>query len=339
MINFPKPAKQALHLPYLEDPRFTSNQPREWQPGDLISHSEALQNILGSTMAHWIRWIPIKPKDQAGLHQLAKPILFKECLLLLQFGSTKTYLWKPGHNINHPEDIQEVLSCTSTQEIRRISLPINIPYLAATTLNALKKSLQIFIQDQRPYSPSRQLRDMSGRLLDRGYIQKLSRYKIIQDFLLKAQIKLMASSHGAIKAIDSKHFISIYFLFLVHFQTVRESLVEPIKFYVCEAALEHLDLSSLLFIESCGVLNPPSFHSNSFAKLESDTHPVYNLHSIHIAHPIISLVDPSKLPSSISSTLIPSLQHKEGKYLTETFKVTFSNYVYPHLLLTGSRRD
>ncbi|KAG2256035.1 hypothetical protein Bca52824_075329 [Brassica carinata] len=36
---------------------------------------------------------------------------------------------------------------------------------------------------------------------------------------------------------------------------------------------------------------------------------VYNLHSIHIAHPIISLVDPSKLPSSISSTLIPSLQH------------------------------
>ncbi|WZZ78084.1 hypothetical protein YC2023_098656 [Brassica napus] len=36
---------------------------------------------------------------------------------------------------------------------------------------------------------------------------------------------------------------------------------------------KHLDLSRLLSIESCGVLNPPSFHSNSFAKLESDTHP------------------------------------------------------------------
>ena len=42
---------------------------------------------------------------------------------------------------------------------------------------------------------------------------------------------------------------------------------------LCEATPKHLDLSRLLSIESCGVLNPPSFHSNSFAKLESDTHP------------------------------------------------------------------
>ncbi|KAF2534131.1 hypothetical protein F2Q70_00029737 [Brassica cretica] len=46
MINFPKPAKPVLHLPHLEDLGFTSNQPQEWQPGDLLSHSEALQNIL-----------------------------------------------------------------------------------------------------------------------------------------------------------------------------------------------------------------------------------------------------------------------------------------------------
>ncbi|KAF3572286.1 hypothetical protein F2Q69_00061214 [Brassica cretica] len=230
MINFPKPGKPALHLPYLEDPGFTSNQPQEWQPGNLLSHSEALHNIIGSTMPHWIRRIPIKPKDQVGLHQLAKLTSFKESLQPIQLGSTQGYLWEPEDHLYHSEDIQGVLRCTSTQEIKRISLPINLPYLAATTLNALKKSLQIFIQDQRPYSPSRKLRDMSGRLPDRGYIQKLSRYKIIQDSLLKAQIKLMASSHGAIKAIDSKHFISIYFLSLVHFQTVRESLVEPIKF-------------------------------------------------------------------------------------------------------------
>ncbi|WZZ15484.1 hypothetical protein YC2023_108573 [Brassica napus] len=84
MINFPKPAKPALHLPYLEDPGFTSNQPQEWQPGDLLSHSEALQNNIGSTMPHWIRRIPIKPKDQVGLHQLAEPTSFKESLQPIQ---------------------------------------------------------------------------------------------------------------------------------------------------------------------------------------------------------------------------------------------------------------
>ncbi|WZY72158.1 hypothetical protein YC2023_004398 [Brassica napus] len=168
-----KRTKSALHLPYLEDPGFTSNQPQEWQPGDLLSHSEALHNILGSTMSHWIRWIPIKPKDQAGLHQLAKPILFKEFLLLLQFGLTQTYIWKPGHHLNHPKDIQEFLSCTSTQKIRRISLPINLPYLATSTLNGLEEFLQIFAQDQRPYSILLRPRSISGRLEDHGHVQKL----------------------------------------------------------------------------------------------------------------------------------------------------------------------
>ncbi|CAG7863561.1 unnamed protein product [Brassica rapa] len=74
-----------------------------------------------------------------------------------------------------------------------------------------------------------ELKKQLEELLDKGFIRRLSRYKIIQDSLLKAQIKLMASSHGAIKAIDSKHFISIYFLSLVHFQTFRESLAEPIR--------------------------------------------------------------------------------------------------------------
>ncbi|KAF3596566.1 hypothetical protein DY000_02021730 [Brassica cretica] len=105
MINFPKPAKPVLPLSYLEDPGFTSNQPQEWQPGDLLSHSEALLNILGSTMPHWIGRIPVKPKDQAGVHQLAKPTSFKESLQPIQLGSTQSYLLKPGDHLNHPEDI------------------------------------------------------------------------------------------------------------------------------------------------------------------------------------------------------------------------------------------
>ncbi|WZZ15400.1 hypothetical protein YC2023_108489 [Brassica napus] len=245
MINFPKPAKPALHLPYLEDPGFTSNQPQEWQPGDLLSHSEALYNIIGSTMPHWIRRIPIKPKDQAGLHQLAKPTSFKESLQPIQLGSTQGYLWEPGDTLDHSEDIQDVLSWTSTQEIRRISLPINLPYLATSTLNALEKFLQIFAQDQRPYSLLLRPRSISGRLEDHGHVQKLSRYKSSQVSLLEgSKSSLTAIFHGVIKAFAPKTLSS--------------------------TAPKHLNLSRLLSIESCGVLNPPSFHSNSFAKLERD---------------------------------------------------------------------
>ncbi|KAL0825487.1 hypothetical protein Bca101_049164 [Brassica carinata] len=39
MINFPKPAKPVLHLPYLEDPGFTSNRTYSWKPGDLLKHT------------------------------------------------------------------------------------------------------------------------------------------------------------------------------------------------------------------------------------------------------------------------------------------------------------
>ena len=88
-------------------------------------------------------------------------------------------------------------------------------------------------KDQRLYSfepeETKILKSLisSQRLVFRGYFSKISRYKI--SLLQRQQISLMASSHGAFKAIDSKHFISIYFLSLVHFQTVRESLVKPIK--------------------------------------------------------------------------------------------------------------
>ena len=222
MMNFPKPAKPALHLPYLEDPGFTSNQPQEWQPGDLLSHSEALYNIIGSTMPHWIRRIPIKPKDQAGLHQLAKPTSFKESLQPIQFGSTQGYLWEPGDTLDHSEDIQDVLSCTSTQEIRRISLPINLPYLATSTLNALEKFLQIFAQDQRPYSLLLRPRSISGRLEDHGHVQKLSRYKSSQVSLLEgSKSSLTAIFHGVIKAFAPKTLSSSYFVSFYHFMTVR----------------------------------------------------------------------------------------------------------------------
>ncbi|KAF3577843.1 hypothetical protein DY000_02032972 [Brassica cretica] len=120
MINFPKPAKQVLHLPYLEDPGFTSNQPQEWQPGDLLSHSEALQNILGSTMPHWIRRIPIKPEDQPvcinwpNQHHLRK--IFNQFSLV----RTKAIYENQEIILTNQETFQEGLSCTITHRIRGI---------------------------------------------------------------------------------------------------------------------------------------------------------------------------------------------------------------------------
>ncbi|CDY09494.1 BnaC02g20360D [Brassica napus] len=103
-----------------------------------------------------------------------------ESLQPIQFGSTQSYRWNPGDYINHPEDIPDNLSCTCTQGIRRIFIYTNLPYLAACTLNALKEFFQVISQDQRPYYPSRRFRIISGRPLNRGIIQKFSRYKIIQ---------------------------------------------------------------------------------------------------------------------------------------------------------------
>ncbi|KAG5383282.1 hypothetical protein IGI04_034752 [Brassica rapa subsp. trilocularis] len=127
-----------------------------------------------------------------------------ESLQPIQFGSTHSYLWKPEYHINHPEEIQDFLSCTCSQGIRPILIYTNLPYLVSCTLNALKEFLQVISQDERPYYPSRRFRIISGRLLNRGIIHKLSRYKSSKFSLLKAQIELTASFQGAIKAFSSK---------------------------------------------------------------------------------------------------------------------------------------
>ncbi|WZZ88372.1 hypothetical protein YC2023_116951 [Brassica napus] len=90
--------------------------------------------------------------------------------------------------------------------------------------------------------------------------------------LLPKQVVHDFSTYQAIKKIPRKLSYSL--------TPSRIPLVEPIELRSFVHSPKHLDLSRLLSIESCGVLNPPSFHSNSFAKLESDTHPDHNLHSI-----------------------------------------------------------
>ncbi|WZZ34455.1 hypothetical protein YC2023_017856 [Brassica napus] len=71
-----------------------------------------------------------------------------------------------GDTLENSEDIQDVLSCTSIQRIRRILFTINFPYLDAFTPFTCKESLhQLMAKEQRPYSSSKPFRDISGRLL------------------------------------------------------------------------------------------------------------------------------------------------------------------------------
>ncbi|KAF3540857.1 hypothetical protein F2Q69_00020458 [Brassica cretica] len=79
---------------------------------------------------------------------------------------------EPGDTLENSEDIQDILSCTSIQRIRRILFTINFPYLDAFTPFTCKESLhQLMAKEQRPYSSSKPFRDISGRLLDQGQTQ------------------------------------------------------------------------------------------------------------------------------------------------------------------------
>ncbi|WZZ45015.1 hypothetical protein YC2023_041274 [Brassica napus] len=155
MINFPKPAKPVLHLPYLEDLGFTSNQPQKWQPGDLLT----------------------------GLHQLAKPISFKKSLQLIQIGSIQSYLWEPEDHLNHPEDIingqeefYKFIQCTCQHRIRRIHINSNLPYLEALAFKLQQLFFFEFMHDIKPSKPSRRSQGSSLIPLNRPDIQLLIKF-------------------------------------------------------------------------------------------------------------------------------------------------------------------
>ena len=68
MINFSKPDKPVLHLPYLEAGRFNQLQTRHWRPGEVYNHLRSISNdpggvedFLPCTKAHMIRRIYLWP--------------------------------------------------------------------------------------------------------------------------------------------------------------------------------------------------------------------------------------------------------------------------------------
>lgn len=85
---------------------------------------------------------PRKKQDAINFPKSVKPTSVWESCQPLPFSSNQTFLWDPGDHFNQLEDIQDVLSCDSTQEIRRIFIYTNLPYLDAFILFPCKERLQ-----------------------------------------------------------------------------------------------------------------------------------------------------------------------------------------------------
>ncbi|WZY99603.1 hypothetical protein YC2023_071932 [Brassica napus] len=175
-----------------------------------------------------------RSEDMFNLPEPVKPVLHSPQLEANRFNQLQTRNWRPGDHFNQsggdiihePEKFYNFIPCTSPHRNKKIPIITKLPYLESL---AFKLQQLFFYQGKDEISIYQAFKKVPRKL---SYPLKPSRFKISRykiSLLQRQQISLTASSHGAIKDIDSKHFISIYFLSLVHFQTVRESLVEPIK--------------------------------------------------------------------------------------------------------------
>lgn len=164
----------------------------------------------------------------------AKPVLHLPQLEASRFNQLQTRNWRPGDQFIHsgslsrdPEEIYKFIPCTSNHWIRRILIYFNLPYLES---QALKLQQLFFLQSMHDISTFHTIKKIPRKLT---YPLKPSRYKEDTIYIHLAKILIIkpptASFQGAINSFASKFIISILFLSLCHFMTVRESLVEPIK--------------------------------------------------------------------------------------------------------------
>ncbi|WZZ58031.1 hypothetical protein YC2023_058138 [Brassica napus] len=165
----------------------------------------------------------------------AKPTSSMESLQPIQLGSTQSYLWEPGDHLNQsggdiihePEEFYNFIPCTSPHRNKKIPIITKLPYLESL---AFKLQQLFFYQGKDEISTLQTIKKIPRKLT---YPLKPSRYKEDTIYIHLAKILIIkpptASFQGAINSFASKFIISILFLSLCHFMTVRESLVEPIK--------------------------------------------------------------------------------------------------------------
>lgn len=184
------------HQTLEEDFSSTRKQP---SPYLIIGFKRDLLSIQRvQNQANWFR----KNQDTINFPKPGKPTSIWESCQPLQIGSNQTFLWKQGDHLNHPEDIQDDLSCTSTQEIRRIPIYFKFPYLEFLAINLQ----QLFPLQLRHDINTLESLLSNQELLFRGYKTKISRYKIRSSKWI--QISLTAS----LLKTKTLGFIFVYFL-------------------------------------------------------------------------------------------------------------------------------
>ncbi|WZZ66422.1 hypothetical protein YC2023_077792 [Brassica napus] len=233
MINSPEPAKPTSSMESLQPIQLGSTQSYLWEPGDHLNQSRGIPEVLSCTRIQEISWFngeSLKPN---------RSYLWKDWTIFrfdpfqaipIQPGEPDDVQKKPRHPrdiIHEPEEFYNFIPCTSPHRNKKISIITKLPYLES---QALKLQQLFFLQSMHDISTFQTIKKIPRKLT---YPLKPSRYKEDTIYIHLAKILIIkpptASFQGAINSFASKFIISILFLSLCHFMTVRESLVEPIK--------------------------------------------------------------------------------------------------------------
>ncbi|WZZ58030.1 hypothetical protein YC2023_058137 [Brassica napus] len=233
MINSPEPAKPTASMESLQPIQLGSTQSYLWEPGDHLNQSGGIPEVLSCTIIQEISWFngeSLKPN---------RSYLWKDWTIFrfdpfqaipIQPGEPDDVQTKPRHPgdiIHEPEEFYNFIPCTSPHRNKKIPIITKLPYLESL---AFKLQQLFFYQGKDEISTFQTIKKIPRKLT---YPLKPSRYKEDTIYIHLAKILIIkpptASFQGAINSFASKFIISILFLSLCHFMTVRESLVEPIK--------------------------------------------------------------------------------------------------------------
>ncbi|WZZ49857.1 hypothetical protein YC2023_049964 [Brassica napus] len=178
----------------------------------------------------------------------AKPTSSMESLQPIQLGSTQSYLWEPGDHLNQSGGIPEVLCCTRTQEIREPDDVQTKPRHPGDIIHEPEEFYN-FIPCTSPH------RNKKIPIITKLPYLESQALKLQQLFFLQSMHDI--STFQTIKKIPRKLTYPLkpsrYKEDTIYIHLAKILIIKP----PTATTPKHLDLSRLLSIESCGVLNPP----------------------------------------------------------------------------------
>ncbi|KAF2617752.1 hypothetical protein F2Q68_00038666 [Brassica cretica] len=139
-------------------------------------------NVLGFHKAQNQKNLSRENQDAFNFPKPAKPTLFMESFQPIQFGSTQSYLWKPGDHIRHPEDTSHdpeepyiILPYTSKHGNKKIFISGNLLFSNSFLLGGVKDQQLFLFKPEKTMTIDGYF--INQKLQFRGYLPKLSRYK------------------------------------------------------------------------------------------------------------------------------------------------------------------